>query len=132
MRKVSLFAVGLIIAVTATMSSAAPPAAAPRVTEVYVLDVGDNMGKFIELSKRVNALVKKIGSQGTTHYWINTWAGANAGKVVVTVEFPSLLALAQDEEKYRNDPEFQKWQADAMSSGVKVLSQSIVTELMLD
>jgi hypothetical protein len=26
-------------------------------------------------------------------------------------------------------PEFRKWQADAQASGIKVLSQSLVTEL---
>jgi hypothetical protein len=129
MKTHSLLAVGLIIAVASTMSSAAPPASAPRITEVYVLDVGQNLPKFIELSKRIDALVKKYGSQGTSHYWIGQWAGSDVGKVIVTVEFPSLMALAQDEEKFQNNPEFQQWQADAAASGVKLLSQSIVTEL---
>jgi len=132
MKAHSLLAVGLVIAVASTISSAAPPTDAPRITEVFVLDVGQNMPTFIELSNRTDALVKKVGSQGTSHYWMGAWAGSDVGKVIVTVEFPSLLALAQDEEKFQANPEFQKWQADAMSSGVKFLSQSIVTELKRD
>jgi hypothetical protein len=109
-----------------------PPADAPRITEVFVIDVGENMPKSIELSRRIDALVKKYGSEGTSHYWIGAWAGSEVGKVIVTVEFPSLMALARDEEKFQANPEFQKWQADAMSSGVKVISQSIAVELKRD
>ena len=55
--------------------------------------------------------------------------GDGAGRVIVTIEHPSLEALAQSQAKLNASPEFQQWQTDARASGIKQVSSSLVTEL---
>ena len=118
-----------LVAIVTAVSSAAPPAGPPRVTEVIVLDVGTNMQKFNDLTSRVDAIATKYQSTGKSRYWITTFAGAEVGRVIVTVEYPSLISFAQSQAKMDASPEFQQWQKDAQTSGIKELSSSLVTEL---
>jgi hypothetical protein len=128
--KAQIILVVLIIVVAMTaVSSTAAPAGPPRVTDVFVLDVGANMQKFIDLTSRVNAIAAKYQSTGQARYWISTWAGPEAGHVIVTIEYPSLVSMAQSVAKLNGSPEFAKWLTEAQASGIKQLSESVVTEL---
>jgi hypothetical protein len=118
----------IVGAMTAT-SSAAPPASPPRVTEVIVLDVGANMSKFVDLSSRVDAIAAKYQSTGQARYWISAWAGSETGHVIVTIEYPSLVSMAQSVAKINASPEFAKWMTEAQASGIKQLSESVAIEL---
>jgi hypothetical protein len=118
-----------LVATVTAISSAAPSAEPPRVTQVIVLDVGANMQKFNDLSSRVNSIATKNQSTGKTRYWITTLAGSEVGRVIVTIEYPSLISFAQSQAKMDASPEFQQWQKDAQASGIKELSSSLVTEL---
>jgi hypothetical protein len=57
------------------------------------------------------------------------WAGSEVGRVVVTIEYPSLVSMAESIEKMEASSEFQQWQKDARAWGIKQLSESVVTEL---
>ena len=126
--QITLVAACLLAIVTAS-SSAAPPAGPPRVTQVVVLDVGASMQKFNDLNSRMDAIATKYQSTGKARFWMTTYAGAEVGRVIVTVEYPSLISLAQSQAKMDASPEYQQWQKDAQASGIKELSVSIVTEL---
>lgn len=117
-----------MVAAVTTVSSAAPPPA-PHVTEVIVLDVGVHMQKFLELARRMDAIQAKYKSTGKVHIWQGSWAGSDAGHVIVTVEYPSLHSLAESEDRSRGAPEFAPLFADLDASGIKVLSESLVTEV---
>ena len=117
-----------LLAATMAISAADAPAP-PHVTEVIVVDVGGNMQKFEELAKRVDGITKQLHAGGTVRYFVATWAGEGSGRVIVTIEHPSLAALEQSGQKMSASPEFRKWQADAQASGIKVVSESLVTEL---
>jgi hypothetical protein len=125
--KTILMASCLIASALAVSAADAP--APPHVVEVIVLDVGTNMQKFQELANRIAAISKKQQAGGTVRYYVSTWSGEGAGRVIVTVEHPSLAALAQSQARRMASPDFQKWQADAQASGLKQLSSSLVTEL---
>jgi hypothetical protein len=125
--QIILVAACLVATVTA-VSSAAPPAGPPRVTQVVVLDVGANMQKFNDLNSRMDTIAAKY-STGKARFWITTLAGAEVGRVIVTIEYPSLISFAQSQAKLDASPEFQQWQKDAQASGIKALSESLVTEL---
>ena len=127
-----ILVVSLIVAAVTAVSSAAPAAPAagsPHVTEVVVLDVGANMQKFIELSKRVDAIAAKTQAPGHARYWMSTWGGPDSGHVIIAIEYPSLASLADSIAKMNASPEFAKWLADVQASGIKQLSNSVVTEL---
>jgi hypothetical protein len=126
--QITLVAACLLVIVTAS-SSAAPPAGPPRVTQVVVLDVGASMQKFNDLNNRMDAISTKYQSTGKARFWMTTYAGAEVGRVIVTVEYPSLISLAQSQAKMDASPEYQQWLKDAQTSGIKELSMSIVTEL---
>jgi ribosomal protein S5 len=117
-----------LLASTMAISAADAPAPA-HVIEVITIDTGGNMQKFMELSKRAAEIAKQVHAGGTVRYYMTTWAGDGAGRVVVTIEHQSLAALAQSEATLNASPEFRKWQADVAASGIKELSSSLVTEL---
>jgi hypothetical protein len=117
----------MVAAVTAVSSAAPPPA--PHVTEVIVLDVGAHMQKFLELTKRMDAIQSKYQSTGKAHIWEGTWAGSESGRVIVTVEYPSLLSLAESADRTRGAPELASLIAELDASGIRVLSESLVTEV---
>jgi hypothetical protein len=87
------------------------------------------MQKFNDLSSRVDTIAAKYQSTGKARYWITTFAGAEVGRVIVTIEYPSLISFAQSQAKMDASPEFQQWQKDAQATGIKQLSASLVTEL---
>src|SRR6516162_2608941 len=100
MKTGTILAAFATIAAAPTALAADQPAAAPHVAEVITLDVGANMEKFSELTKRVDAIAKKLQTTGTVRYYVSTWAGTAAGHVIVTVEYPSLASLAQSVAKF--------------------------------
>jgi hypothetical protein len=121
----SLIAVSLV-----QISSAAPQPAPQHMMEVIVLDAGGNMQKLTELINRSLAIVARIPAyKGKVRAWTTTWAGTETGKVVVTVEFPSLADVATSGEALRASPEWSKWGADFQAAGMKILSESLNTEL---
>jgi hypothetical protein len=61
--------------------------------------------------------------------WAAAYAGPQSGAVIVTIEHPSLVALAQSAAKIEPSPEWQQLVADAQASAIKVVSDSIVVEL---
>ena len=126
-----ILVMSFIVAAMTAVSSAAPAAGPPHVTQVVVLDVGANMQKFIELSKRVAAIATKIQDPGHARYWLSTWGGPDSGHVIIAIEYPSLVSLAESEAKMNASPEFAKWLVDVQASGIKQLSNSVVTELPL-
>jgi len=131
MKTQTIVAASIMIAAATAISAADQMPAAPHVTEVITLDVGANMQKFTELSKRVDGILKGLQFAGKVRYYETTWAGTSAGHVIVTVEYTSLMSLAQSVAKVGASPEFQKWEADMQASGVKVLSESLITELRM-
>jgi hypothetical protein len=108
----------------------ATPNEAPHVTQVIVLDVGPHMQKFINLTDRASAMAKKYESTGTVRYWTSTWAGSETGRVIVTVEFPSLTSMAASIGRMSASPEYAQWLTDVEASGIKRLSASVVTEML--
>jgi hypothetical protein len=127
-KNVVMMAMALLF-VAATAPAASPPAEGPAVTEVLVFDVGPNFPKFLELTKRANAIAQKYGSTGKARFWMAAYAGRDSGAVIVTVEYPSLVSLAQSSAKVDPSPEWQQLVADAQASAIKVVSDSIVVEV---
>lgn len=128
MKTATTLLASLMMAAVTTVSSAAPPAA-PHVTEVIVLDVGTHMQKLLELSRRMDAIQAKYQATGKARLWRAGWAGAEAGRVIIAVEYTSLRALADSEDKTRGAPEIAALIGELDASGIKILSESLVTEI---
>ena len=74
------------------------------------------------------ALLKSKGSSGLIRVWQATYAGPETGTVVVSVEYPSLEALAKDYGMMRNDADLRSW-LQGLAKIRKVVSDSIYEEL---
>jgi hypothetical protein len=96
-------------------------------TEIIVPDVGAHMQKFLELAKRMGAIQTKYQNAGRVNMWESSWAGSEAGCVIVTVEYPR-LSLAESDDRARGAPELVPFFGDLDASGIKVLSEFLVTE----
>ncbi|HTT03400.1 MAG TPA: hypothetical protein VMG11_15075 [Steroidobacteraceae bacterium] len=131
MKAKTILAASVMIAAATAISAADQAPAAPHVTEVITVDVGANMQKFRDMSRRIDGILKGLQFAGKVRYYETTWAGTSAGHVIVTVEYPSLVILAQSVAKLNASPDFQKWEGDMQASGIKVLSESLITELRM-
>ena len=125
----AVFLASLMAAAVTTVSSAAPPPA-PRVTEVIVLDVGSHLQKLIEISRKFDALSVKYHDAGKVRIWQSSLAGSDTARVVVTIEYPSLLSYAQSDDRTRaGAAEYAPVLAELDASGIKILSDSLAPEV---
>jgi len=90
-----------VFGLTASLSAAA---AEPSVMRVIVVQTGDVPGYAHEI-EALQALYKKIGLTVTIRAWRATYAGPDTGAIIVSIEVPSLAALAKLTESARSNPE---------------------------
>ncbi len=102
---------------------------APAVNNVLFIDVGGDLPKFQELFTRATAIREKYGSTGTGRVWFATLAGPNTGSVVVVLEFPSMVSMAQTNAKVFPSPEWQQFLADFNAAGMRVVSNQALVEV---
>ena len=94
---------------------------------VVVVDASD-VAAYVKAVHEGQALLKKKGSAAELHVWIARYAGENAGSVVVSIEYPSLEALAKDDALMRSDAELVAW-LERLGKLRKIVSDSIYEEL---
>jgi len=115
---------GLMGLIAALMYFGVANASTLRVVVVQTSDVAAYT-KGLEEGK---ALLKSKGSQGNIRAWVATYAGPETGTVVVSVEYPSLEALAKDYALMRNDADLRTWLQN-LGKIRKVVSDGIYEEL---
>jgi hypothetical protein len=71
----------------------------------------------------------RIGNPGKARLYAPSFAGTEAGTLIVVVEYPSLQSLAESDQKLANNAEWQAMVGEIMGAGFKVVSQSLVTEV---
>ena len=115
-----------ILAVALTGLSFAWDAQA-TVLRVVTLET-DQVATYMKEIERGKAILKRLGSSAVLRVWRGHFAGANAGMVIVSVEYPSMVVLAQDEAKAYADAEYNSWLA-GLAKIRKVVSDSVYDEL---
>jgi NIPSNAP len=85
------------------------------------------MDAYLAKVKQLQAIIKRLGTPGTTRVWEATLAGDDSGTVVVGVEYPSLAAYAESTSKVSADPEWQKMMA-GLDDMRTVVSRSLYRE----
>ncbi|MGB8327925.1 MAG: hypothetical protein WCE48_10145 [Steroidobacteraceae bacterium] len=88
----------------------------------------DNYSDYVKELERGKAILKRLGSSAVLRVWRAHFAGPNAGSVVVSIEYPSMVVLAQDEAKAYADPEYTSW-LSGLASMRKVVSDSVYDEM---
>jgi hypothetical protein len=103
--------------------------AAPKVINVMTYDVAGDMPKFLDLYKRAMVIMENYGSTGESRLWMATYAGANAGRVAVAIEYPNMVSMAQSGGKVFSSPEWQKLSDDFEATEMRLLSNSVSVDI---
>ena len=122
-----LFAGVACATVLALSPLASASAADTPVLRVLVVQPAD-VAAYVKEVGVLRALLKKNNVQVTLTVWQATYAGPNAGAVVVGVQYPSMLALAQGMETMRSNAEVAA-EAAKVAGMRKVVSDSLYEEL---
>ncbi|MGH8285840.1 MAG: hypothetical protein ACRETT_08745, partial [Steroidobacteraceae bacterium] len=117
--------VALAFALLAGMAFASQSQA--TVLRVVVVQT-DNASGYVKEIERGKAILKRLGSSAVLRIWRARFAGEDTGTVVVSVEYPSLAVLAQDEAKAVADPEYSTW-LSGLDRLRKIVSDSTYDEL---
>ncbi len=102
---------------------------APKVINVLSVDTGGDTDKFLGFAKRAREITEKNGGTGNQRVWLSTLAGPNTGTVIVAVEYPSMVSMAQTQAKVNSTPEWQAFIGDFQKSGMRVVSSSLSVEI---
>jgi hypothetical protein len=101
------------------------------VTEAAVLRViviqTDDLSAYVKEVERGKAIVKRLDGTATIRVWRARFAGPDAGRVVVTLEYPDLAAYVNDDRKASTDPEFQAF-LKGIAKMRKIVSDSLYDE----
>jgi hypothetical protein len=97
------------------------------VLRVIMVQTDDTSAYVKELGKG-QELLKRMGSAAMIRVWRARFAGPNTGSVVVAIEYPSMVVLAQDEAKAFANPEYMAW-LHGLDKLRKILSDSTYDEL---
>jgi hypothetical protein len=122
----------LLASVVCATILALPPFAAAVAADRPVLRVivvqPTDVAAYVKEIDAVRALWKKHKVPATLTVWRATYAGADTGAVVVGVQFPSLVALAQGMEAIRSNAEIGAEMTKVVALR-KVVSDSLYEEL---
>lgn len=133
MQRIILLTSLLLLTCAATTSAQSPATKPPVVTIVIVLKHPDpspaNVAKLIAALGRARTVAASLHDPGKARLHESTFAGDGAGTFIVTVEYPSLQAMAEAEPRTRASAEWQQVIGGVMASGFKPVSQSLVTEV---
>jgi hypothetical protein len=102
--------------------------AADHVTLRVLVVKSDNADAYVKELAKGQALLKKLGSSAIIRVWRARFAGENAGAIVVSVEYPSLMAMAKDEAAVEADADYQTW-FKGLEKLRTIVSDSIYNEL---
>jgi hypothetical protein len=116
----------LIVAVVFASSLLASVAHATILRVVVVAT--DDAAAYEKQIEQGQALLKKMGSTAIIRVWRARYAGEHAGSVVVSIEYPDLVAFANEDKKVGADPEYQAW-LKGLNKIRKVVSDSLYDEL---
>lgn len=123
-RKITALLAATVLSIAMSGIALAANTAVLRVVTVKT----DNVAAYIQELDKGKAMMKRLGVSTTLRVWRATFAGPNAGTVVVSQEYASFAALAEANAKSSADPEFSKWLA-ALDKVRTITSDSLYREL---
>jgi hypothetical protein len=115
-----IFALGLGVSNTAWAEGKA-------YLRVIVVKTEDASAYLRELDKG-KVILKRLGVSVQTRAWRATFAGPEAGALIVSQEYPSFAAFADGAAKAAADPEFSQW-IKSLDKLRKIASDSLYQEL---
>lgn len=87
----------------------------------------DDVAGYLAQFEKGAAIIKKLGVNAQTRIWHATFAGPNAGSIVVSIEFPNMAALAEG-TKILTHKDYVAW-LKSLDKVRTVVSDSLYREL---
>lgn len=106
--KMTSIVAATVFALTLSSAALAGDTAWMRVIVVKTNDVA----AYLREVEHARAMYKRLGITVQNRVWRATYAGPDAGTLIVTAEFPSWAALSEWQNKSAADPEFRAWVAN--------------------
>jgi hypothetical protein len=104
-------------------------ASAQKTTVIRVVIVKtDNPAAYAQALEEGKAITKKAGLPTNIHVYQATYAGPDTNAVAVSIEYPSMAALAEAEAKLRADKDYATW-IKGLDKIRTIVSDSIYREL---
>jgi len=104
-------------------------ALAQKTTVLRVVEIKtDNVAAYLQALEQNKQIMKKLGLTPQIRVWQATYAGPNAGSIIVSVEYSSMAAFADADAKTRADKDYQAW-LKGMDKIRTVVSDSLYGEL---
>jgi ABC-type sugar transport system substrate-binding protein len=108
------------------LASSAAFAQKATVLRVVVVKT-DDPATYVQEIEKGRQLMKSLGIQGQTRVWQARFAGPEAGLVVVSIEYPSMVALADAYAKSNASSDYQAW-LKGLDKIRKIVSDSLYSE----
>ena len=102
---------------------------APAVTQVYIMDTNDNLDAFLAEAKNNEKIFARLGIKAKRTYRRAYLAGASAGDIALTIDYPNLASMAAAQEKLDNDAEWQVYVEKFNAAGITVESNAIWVDI---
>jgi hypothetical protein len=118
----ALMSLAILLGVSSTAS-------AQKTTVIRVVIVKtDNPAAYAQALEEGKAITKKAGLPTNIHVYQATYAGPDTNAVAVSIEYPSMAALAEAEAKLRADKDYATW-IKGLDKIRTIVSDSIYREL---
>jgi hypothetical protein len=104
-------------------------ASAQKTTVIRVVIVKtDYPVAYAQALEEGKAIMKKLSLPTNIHVYRATYAGPNAGSVAVSIEYPTMVALAEAEAKLSADKDYEAW-IKTLNKLRTIVSDSVYREL---
>ena len=111
----------------------APPVTAEEapqpVMQVTFIDTNGDNAKYLELYDKISEVYKNTGNPGARTLWGAGFAGTATGTTILTVEYPSMSAMAEANGKTFASKEYQALSTEFQSAGMSFTSNSLMFNL---
>ena len=100
------------ILISGLLLTLSPWIAAPGWADGVIRVVGvetDDVSAYVQQIERGAVILERLNSPATIRVLVASFAGPNAGNVVVTVEYASMIELAENDAIASADDEYQSW-----------------------
>ena len=98
----------------------------PHVLQVLVIDTNGDNDKYLELYDKISEVYKNTGNPGERTLWGAGFAGTATGTTILTVEYPSMSAMAEANGKTFASKEYQALSTEFQSAGMSFTSNSLM------
>jgi len=125
MRSAQLLGLTIILGMAIAVPGISFAQEAPAVTQVYIMDVNDNLDAFLAEAKNNEKIFARLGINAKRTYRQATLAGALTGQIALTIDYANLESLAVAQEKLANDAEWQKYIDKLGTAGIAAESSAV-------